>query len=106
MVTTEGRDEGPAPVTDRSLVARPHVVGTGWSSVVLGQLPAMSTTDTSRDAAADPMAVLRKVVPRATGDWGSGNLLPTRLFSVVVTDDGRFAAGAVDPSVLYAALAR
>jgi hypothetical protein len=44
-------------------------------------------------------------VPRATGDWGSGNLLTTRLFSVVVTDDGRFAAGAVDPSVLYAALA-
>ena len=32
-VTTEGRDDGPAPRTDRSLVARPHVVGTGWSSV-------------------------------------------------------------------------
>jgi hypothetical protein len=105
-VTTEGRDDGPAPKTDPTPVARPHVVGTGWSSVIVGELPARSTTGTSRDAAADPMAVLRKVVPRVTGDWGSGNLLTTRLFSVVVTDDGRFAGGAVDPSVLYAALAR
>ena len=104
-VTTEARDGGPAPSTDRTPVARPHVVGTGWSSVVVGELPAMSSTGTSRDAAVDPMALLRKVVPRATGDWGSGNLLTTRLFSVVVTDDGRFAAGAVDPFVLYAALA-
>jgi hypothetical protein len=105
-VTTEGRDDGPAPKIDPTPVARPHVVGTGWSSVIVGELPARSTTGTSRDAAADPMAVLRKVVPRVTGDWGSGNLLTTRLFSVVVTDDGRFAGGAVDPSVLYAALAR
>lgn len=105
-VTTEGPDDGPAPKTDRTRVARPHVVGTGWSSVLVGQLPVTSTTGTSRDTASDPMAVLRKVLPRVTGDWGSGNLLTTRLFSVVVTDDGRFAAGAVDPSVLYGALAR
>jgi len=31
--------------------------------------------------------------------------MTTRLFTVVLADDGRFAAGAVDPSVLYAALA-
>jgi hypothetical protein len=103
-VTTEGRDDGPASKSDRTPVARPHVVGTGWSSVVVGELTAMSTARMTRHAA-DPMAVLRTVVPRATGDWGSGNLLTTRLFSVVLTDDGRFAAGAVDPSVLYAALA-
>ena len=104
-VTTVGRDAGPAPKADRATGARPHVVGTGWSSVVVGALPARSTTGTSPNAGPDPMAVLRRVVPRVTGDWGSGNLLATRLFSVVVTDDGRFAAGAVDPSVLYAALA-
>ncbi|HET7823535.1 MAG TPA: hypothetical protein VFL10_18580 [Ornithinibacter sp.] len=104
-VTTEGRDDGPAPKTERTPVARPRVVGSGWSSVVVGELPATSTASTSRDAASDPMAVLRKVLPRASGAWGSGNVLTTRLFSVVVTDDGRFAAGAVDPSGLYAALA-
>ncbi|MFW5473175.1 LolA family protein [Knoellia sp. CPCC 206450] len=104
-VTIEGRHDGPMPKTDRTPFARPHVVGTGWSSVVVGELPAMSTASTSHGAASDPMAVLRKVLPRASGAWGSGHVLTTRLFSVVVTDDGRFAAGAVDPSVLYAALA-
>ena len=38
--------------------------------------------------------------------WGSGKLLRSALFSVVLTDDGRVAIGAVPPSVLYDALSR
>ena len=38
-----------------------------------------------------------------SGDWGSGRLLTGRLFSVLLTDDGRVVAGAVAPETLYEA---
>ena len=37
--------------------------------------------------------------------WGSGRLLDSKLVSILITDDGRVFAGAVDPSALYAAAA-
>ena len=40
----------------------------------------------------------------STGDWGSGRLLAGTAFSVVLTDDGRMAVGAVAPEKLYEAL--
>jgi outer membrane lipoprotein-sorting protein len=83
---------------------RPTVTGTGWTSVVVGTLPQPSSSDTA--ATADPLTVLSTLLPRVSGTWGSGNLMTTRLFTVVLTDDGRFAAGAVDPPALYAALER
>jgi hypothetical protein len=49
------------------------------------------------------MAVLQ-ALPRVSGAWGSGRLLNGTLFSVVLTDDGRMAVGAVPASQLYAAL--
>ena len=45
-------------------------------------------------------------LPRVSGSWGSGRLLRGTLFSAVLTDDGRVAAGAVAPDALYSALAR
>jgi len=80
---------------------RPQVVGTGWSSVLVGELPAPS----AGGARSNPVTALSRLLPEVAGSWGSGHLLTTRLFTAVLTDDGRFAAGAVDPSVLYAALA-
>ncbi len=44
------------------------------------------------------------LLPRVDGAWGSGRLLDGTLVSAVVTDDGRYAIGAVDPAQLYAAL--
>jgi hypothetical protein len=40
-----------------------------------------------------------------SGAWGSGRVLEGTLFSLVLTDDGRAALGAVAPEALYAALA-
>ncbi len=40
------------------------------------------------------------------GAWGSGRLLRTSLVSVLMTDQGTTYAGAVEPSVLYAAAAQ
>lgn len=39
------------------------------------------------------------------GAWGHGRLLDSALVSVLITDDGRVFAGAVEPSALYAAAA-
>lgn len=75
---------------------RPRVVGEGWDAVVVtpaGELPT------------DPEArQLLDALPRVSGDWGSGRLLSGTVFSAVLADDGRIAAGAVPPELLYDAL--
>ena len=56
---------------------------------------------------ADPQsstAFLAQLTP-VDGAWGSGRLLAGTAFSVVLTDDGRIAVGAVEPEKLYEALA-
>ncbi len=40
-------------------------------------------------------------LPRISGSWGSGRLLESALFSLLLTDDGRLLAGAVSPERLY-----
>ncbi len=50
------------------------------------------------------MGALLQQLPRVQGDWGSGRVLAGTAFSVVLTDDGRMAAGAVKPQLLYDAL--
>lgn len=98
----EGRMPKPSDLDDLGLTP-PRVTGEGWASVVSGRSPmALPVSSHSSDSAGDesPLAVL----PRVSGAWGQGYLLDTRLFSAVVSDDGRFALGAVDPSRLYPAL--
>lgn len=80
--------------------ALPHVVGTGWSSVLVGTIPAKSTANTKDQSLQSAL----KLLPEVSGSWGRGHLLDTALFSAVITDDGRFAVGAVQPATLYAAL--
>ena len=46
-----------------------------------------------------------QALPRVSGAWGSGHLLQGTLFSVLVTDAGQVAVGAVPPQLLYRALA-
>jgi len=43
-------------------------------------------------------------LPAVRGSWGSGHLLTGKLFSVLLTDDGRVVIGAVAPDRLYQAL--
>jgi outer membrane lipoprotein-sorting protein len=80
--------------------AGPQVVGKGWTSVVVAHVG--STAGSSGGALQSALQSL----PRVSGSWGSGRLLQGPLFSVVLTDDGRVAVGAVAPPMLYAALAR
>jgi outer membrane lipoprotein-sorting protein len=86
-------------------------IGSGWLTVL--DLPSAGLTAPSGSASApgnggsgDSTAVLNALLDSATrvsGAWGSGRLLQTSLVSVLITDNGQVFAGAVQPSVLYAA---
>jgi outer membrane lipoprotein-sorting protein len=106
---------------------RPDIstIGSGWLTVLdlpsagltapSGAAPGMNTAPADSgsggplspgDSAGDSQAVLNALLDSATsvsGTWGSGKLLQTSLVSVLITNGGRVFAGAVQPSVLYAA---
>jgi outer membrane lipoprotein-sorting protein len=54
----------------------------------------------------EPLRALVLASTPVRGSWGSGRLLQTALFSVLVTSKGQILAGAVTPSELYADVAR
>jgi outer membrane lipoprotein-sorting protein len=103
----------------------PTIVGAGWTSVLVAKMPATDATPDAvapgtsapsaegntpgesnpRGSAADLGAILGSL-PAVSGDWGSGRLLQSALFSVLITDDGRIIAGAVAPEKLYEAAAQ
>jgi outer membrane lipoprotein-sorting protein len=77
-----------------------QVVGTGWTSV----FAAKGVDTTSGDAKNDRQAqAFLDSLPKVSGSWGTGRLLQSKLFSALLTDDGRLFVGAVDPDKLYAA---
>jgi len=71
---------------------------TATSEVIVSQSAGLPTTGPES-------ALLRTLLRAATrvhGTWGSGRLLRTSLFSVLITAKGPVLVGAVTPSVLYA----
>lgn len=101
----------------------PTSVGSGWSRIVVASLPADGLADLAEqgsgqgatsggDGASEPdpgpaasaLAMLQ-LLPTTSGPWGSGRVLAGTLFTVIVTDDGRIAAGAVPPDAVGDALA-
>ena len=98
----DGTPSAKTPAADE-----PKVIGTGWTSVVVAKLP---TGADSKSSSAGPggmdasqIAGVLKSLPVVKGSWGSGHLLKSSLFSVLLTDDGRVLAGAVAPEKLYEA---
>ncbi|MCI4065096.1 hypothetical protein MRQ36_22020 [Micromonospora sp. R77] len=90
----------------------PRTVGTGWTTVVVARLdaaglpggakgPAALPKDGKGGDPADLAAGLLGSLEKVSGDWGSGRLLTGKLFSVLLTDDGRVLAGLVTPERLY-----
>lgn len=77
----------------------PVITGKGWGTVVVA--------DGVGDLTGLPgeLAGVVSAMPRVSGAWGSGRIFQGTLFTVVVTDQGRIAAGAVPAEQLYAALA-
>jgi hypothetical protein len=107
----------------RLLPSGGQVLGTGWLSVAVisaGAASALSAGGSALPAlpaqahagvrpAPGPAAilgVLYRSASRVHGSWGSGRLLRTTLFSVLITSRGKVLIGAVTPAVLYADAAK
>jgi hypothetical protein len=82
-----------------------HTQGEGWDTVVLSQLPPTSP-GTESDAQRDPLALIQRLGHPATGPWGHGWAIQTAVGTLLVTSEGRVAAGAVPQQVLDEALTR
>ncbi len=98
-------DTGTKPDTGaQAPTDRPTIVGQGWTSVVVAKMPPDALNPTPQgDRGAQN---LLNTLPKVSGNWGSGRLLTSKLFSVLITDDGRVLAGAVKPDRLYQAAAK
>jgi outer membrane lipoprotein-sorting protein len=92
-------------------IAKPTVVGTGWTSVLVAKMPTGDATAkgdaakgdaTKGDAGAMAQGLIDSL-PKVSGSWGSGRLLTSALFSALITDDGKVLIGAVAPEKLYEA---
>lgn len=100
-----GAAAGPGPA------GKPAVIGKGWLSVVA--LPAGSAASPGSPGslpggagglagqAGSLIATMLKSATPESGSWGSGKLLSTTLFNVLITDKGQVLIGAVTPDVLY-----
>lgn len=90
-----------------------RTVGTGWTTVLVARTGAADVARTPAGDAAKPGPAdgpgaaqaldLLNGLPKVSGDWGSGRLFAGKLFSVLLTDDGRVLAGLVTPERLYEA---
>jgi outer membrane lipoprotein-sorting protein len=98
-----GPSKSDAMATDN---AAPKVVGDGWTAVLsmpgvdLTPAPPTATHERHGDATPSLMATLSKAMTPVSGSWGSGQMLRTKLVTVLVTSDGRLLVGAVTPATL------
>jgi hypothetical protein len=98
---------GKAPDPSAPKQPQTAVIGKGWTSVLVARmndasLPgAGAAPDAAKGDNARGPANLLDALPRVNG----GRLLSGRLFSVLLTDDGRVLVGAVRPDVLERAAA-
>jgi outer membrane lipoprotein-sorting protein len=82
-----------------------RTVGTGWGTVWTAELPKEADkagrSGKPDEDVAGQLDGLRQLLPEVSGEWGKGRLLAGKLFSVLVTEDGRVFAGLVTPERLY-----
>ena len=87
-------------------LAGTKLVGDGWDTVVTGAFPAtaLQPQQDRRGQNTDPNALLKQFGKPVSGAFGAGYVISTKVGTALVTDDGRFAAGAVPEQVLVEAL--
>jgi outer membrane lipoprotein-sorting protein len=102
-VTTENDKPAQPPNGTEATGNQPKTVGTGWTTVVVASAPQATGQGKSgaQPNASDQVSGLLNGLPKVSGAWGSGRLLTGKLFTVLLTDDGRLLAGAVSPDRLY-----
>lgn len=73
-------------------------IGEGWSQIAIAEPGTQMGEVTANPVFAQ--------LPHVQGEWGSGVVLDGALVSIVFSDDGRVAMGAVPAEALYEALAK
>ncbi|HEY1484507.1 MAG TPA: hypothetical protein VGF84_00300 [Micromonosporaceae bacterium] len=78
----------------------PTVIGSGWTAILGGPMPFTDNGPAGQgDSVIDAVA---KALPTVHGPWGTGKVLQTKLFSVLLTSDEHVYLGPVDSSRLLA----
>ncbi|WP_086819513.1 sigma-E factor regulatory protein RseB domain-containing protein [Allokutzneria sp. NRRL B-24872] len=82
------------------------VVGEGWDTTVAGRLPKLDQLpkDENGKSPQNPMDLIKQFGAKVEGPWGKGYLITTKVGTGLLTEDGRFAAGAVPSQVLIEAI--
>jgi outer membrane lipoprotein-sorting protein len=103
-------DDAKATANTRGHESGSRVIGTGWAAVVelsgVSPFGAGGSGDRHRSTAGEQLSALRRAMTPVSGAFGTGQLLRTRLVSVLLLDDGRMLFGAVSPTVLEQAAAK
>jgi outer membrane lipoprotein-sorting protein len=116
---TEGTgapDAGTAtPAKPSGTPPKTATIGTAWTTVFAARMPADallgggspsgSAKPGGTGSDGDALNAVLNNLPKVQGTWGSGRLLQSRLFSVLITDDGRVLVGPVSGDRLQAAAA-
>jgi outer membrane lipoprotein-sorting protein len=107
-----GKDgaKGPAgakpPKAPTGIEPKTAVIGKGWTSVFVARVPQDAADPAQKpDDTGPSLESFLKTLPAVHGAWGSGHLVESRLFTVLLTDDGRVLIGSVSPDRLTAAAA-
>jgi outer membrane lipoprotein-sorting protein len=79
--------------------SEPQVIGSGWTAVLETTGVALPAGGGERDGESQ-LGALTKAMTPVSGAYGHGQLLRTKLVSVLLLDDGRLLVGAVPPAVL------
>ena len=89
----------------------PKVIGKGWTAVV--ELSGVSLPAGGRGSRtgtgvrhAEQLSALTRAMTPVSGAFGSGQVLRTKLVTVLLLDDGRAFVGAVSPAILEQAAAK
>lgn len=93
---TANRGTPSGPARPGVATSATRVVETEWSTILIA--------DSASIPSAGQLGRVLAALPRVSGRWGSGHLLAGTAFSMVITDRGKVAVGAVTPQKLYDAL--
>src|SRR2546430_5446847 len=83
------------------------VLGQGWTAVFVARLPKPEADSAKPDTNRGPADIgsFLNTLPQVHGSFGTGHVLRSRLFTALLTDDGRGLGGAVNQDRLIAAAA-
>jgi len=101
---------GPSGLSDKADRAGtpgsgPRVIGSGWTAVLETTGVSLPSGGGGQHDGESPLGALTKAMTPVSGAYGHGQLLRTKLLSVLLLDDGRLLVGAVPPAVLEQAAA-